>query len=279
MTRFLAVLLVGATALTAEAQVASVPDTDSRIRVESSAIVGRRASGTLRAMNAGVVTLGIGNRGTTLVVPWSRVFTVSVMTGRNERTGATIGAMLGGGAALVTWPYGSRFENPENRDGRVALALALPVAGALVGLVSGPEEWEPMTWRPSSDTVMLDGEALRLTLAPDSKLLVRHGKRWVRGRLVSDIADTLTVRTRRSTRALAWSDIAQVNLQESRSRLRGAALWGTLGGVYAIARLARGPESTIVEKQQIIGVSLLAGAAVGAIVGRGTWTRVPIPAR
>jgi hypothetical protein len=264
------------------------PPFGARVRLETTAVTGRQVTGRLNEVNQGFVSVALaaGNRqqGSAIIVPWSRISSISHSMGHDRRDGAAMGALFGLGASLVVYPALTN-RGPEMSPGASPLVPAvisfgvLPLAGAAVGWFSGPERWRPLSWRPTQDTVMLEGEATRLRVARNTEVLVRTGSRWIKARVVDTDGDTLVVRTSAKRVALDWPSVSQMRVRQGRSRTRGAALGLSLMGGVTIAMLFSDPPGTTGEKRTTIGRNALAGAVVGALVGWPAWTRVPIPVR
>jgi hypothetical protein len=177
------------------AQTAGIPAIGTPIRVESGAIVGQRATGSLAAINSGLISVALGRTGATLVVPWSRTHSVNVGMGRDAQMGGKKGLLTGLGAALIVVPAVTSKSNEgsmkagESSIGAAVIAAALPLGGYLIGRLSAPQRWEALAWRPAQDTVLLEGEEPQLLIAPGTKVRVRQERRWFGGTVLDSSGD------------------------------------------------------------------------------------------
>ena len=269
----------------AQVAIAQLPVLGTPIRVESSAIVGQRATGSLAAVNSGLITVALGRTGATLVVPWSRTHSVNIGMGRDAQMGGKKGLLTGLGAALIVFPAMTQrsnegsMEQRESSIGPALIAAALPLGGYLIGRLSAPERWEALAWRPAQDTVLLEGEEPQLLIAPGTKVRVRQERRWFGGTVLDSSGDSLRLQGSVVPMSIAWSNISQINMRDGRSRSRGAALGFVTMGAASLVQLFSGDKKTLRQKQRIIGTNLAIGSTVGALIGRPVWSRVPLPAR
>lgn len=270
----------------AQGLVDTMPATGERVQLESSAIVGLKVTGQLREVNSGYVAVSVIPRGSDVVVPWSRISSISIDAGRNAAEGTAKGALLGFGASLVVYPVLTKPRSrplmasvPRSRTVPSLISFVLlPASGAFIGRMYGPHRWRPVIWRPTQDTVMADGEETRLRLAPGRKIMARSEGRWIKGRVLETTDDSLALRMASSRLALPWGAVTHLNMQSGRSRARGAVLGLTFAGAYTIGALFTDRQG---EKNEpyIIGRNLLIGVGAGALIGREAWSRIPLPAR
>jgi hypothetical protein len=255
-----------ATALPLRAQTpTAIPDVavGTRIRVESPAVFPKVAVGHLRDANQGYVTVTLAPR-SFIQIPWSQVSSLAYVAGRSEHVGAATGAVLGAALSLVAYP---------------ASIVVVPAGAATVGWMLGPQRWQSVSWRPGTDTVMLDGEAPRLHLAPDAQVLVRVRRAPMRGRVVAATADSLEVRLKSGLLQLPWSDVSDLRVRGRRNRLKGAAMGISLVGVATAARLAFDTRTGTSVRGGVVLGGLLIGGGTGALIGAPGWVRIPFPAR
>jgi len=279
-------LFGGARPVHAQRMLDSMPTTGARVRLESSAVVGLRVTGQLREVNSGYVAVSVIPQGSDVVVPWSRISSISVGTGRDAAEGATKGALMGFGASLVVYPVLTKprarpmmqsVPRPRLVPSLVSFVV-LPASGAFIGRLNGPQRWRPVIWRPTQDTVMAEGEETRLLLTSGRKIMARSQGRWIKGRVLDATDDSLALHASSTRLALPWSAVTHLNMQSGRSRARGAALGLTLMGAYTLAALFTDRQG---EKNEpyIIARNLSIGVGAGALIGREAWSRIPLPAR
>jgi hypothetical protein len=265
---------------------ATIPGAGTRVRLESSSVVGIKVTGQLSEMNQGFVSVALVRDGSSIAVPWSRIASVNVSAGRDGSDGAVKGALLGLGAAVVVYQsltsaeQGTAFKPAVQPPKLLPAIIAglLPVTGGVIGHMNGPERWRPVSWRPTQDTVMLDGEMTRLMLTPGKRVSLRSGGRWIKGRVLHATDDSLTLGPSSARRAFAWADMSRLNMQAGRSRARGATLGITIMGAVTIAEMFW-KHPALEKRPEIIGRNLVLGAGVGALIGRDAWSRIPLPVR
>jgi hypothetical protein len=287
LVRGLIVMLAAAHPVGAQDASATIPRAGTRVRLESSSVVGIRVIGELSAMNQGFVSVGLVKNGASMDVPWTRVASIQASAGRVGSDGAIKGALAGLGAASVMFyvltrtepatPFKAAVEPPRLVPAIVSFGV-LPATGVIIGLMNGPERWRPVAWRPTQDTVMLEGEMTRLRLTPGRKVSLRSKGRWIRGSVLDASDDSLALGSSSSRRGFAWADVSQLSMQAGRSRLRGATLGITVMSIASIAELFW-KHPAFHERPEIIGRNLALGAGVGALVGRQAWSRIPVPVR
>ena len=243
----------------------------SLVRIESRSIRGRQATGPLAAVTDAAVSAGV-NGGGVMTVPWSRVTRISVAEGREQHNNALRGALIGLSAVVVAYPV---LRTDETREAALPLAIALPVAGGIVGWFAAPQRWNPILWRPSADPVGAS-EATRLHLRPETELVVRTGRRQVKARVIEINEDSIALRRSSDTVRFMWPQVSELRARGPRNHVRGAALGISLmaaatGVQMAVAR----PERS--RRQNIFITNVTTGALVGLLVGAPGWTTIPAP--
>lgn len=240
------------------------------IRIETSSVRDGSVQGALVEKNQGFLRAAVDPE-VSISVPWSRITSLSVEAGRARKAGAARGTLAGAGAALV---ISSSLSRPT-----VALAAGtmLPVAGGVVGWLTGQEHWEPVLWRPAIDSVM-EREATRVHAAPGARVVVRVARRGHRGEIVQVSDDSLTLRQPGRDSRYAWEQVTELRVPAARNRLRGAALgFSAMAVASGIHIAAANTEST--DRQRIVLGYVLGGGLLGAVIGAPGWRRVPVPVR
>lgn len=262
-----------ATAAAAQDTLSVIPrvPVGSLVRIESSSIRGRQVVGALTAADDAAVSAAV-SAGGTMTVPWSRITRISISEGREQREGAIRGAVIGFSAIAVAYPV---LRTDDTRKAALPFAIALPIAGGLAGWLAAPQRWNPILWRPSTDPVV-ESDATRLHLRPETELVVRTGRRQVRARLIGINEDSIALRRASDTVRFLWPQVSELRARGRRNHVRGAAL-----GISAMAAatgvqiaLAR-PESG--RRQNIFLGNVLVGGLVGLLVGAPGWTTIPAP--
>lgn len=242
----------------------------SIVRIETSAVRDGAVEGMLVEKNQGFLRAAVAPE-LSISVPWSRITVLSVDAGRERKTGAARGTLAGAGAALVV---SSSLSPPT---AAVAAGLALPIAGGVVGWITGLERWEPVLWRPAIDSVM-EREATRVHVERHPEVALRVARRSYRGRIHATSDDSLTLRQGARDTRHAWAQVTELRVPAARNRLRGAALgFSALAAASGIHILVA--RSAPVDRQRIVLGYALAGGVVGGLIGTPGWRRLPVPVR
>jgi hypothetical protein len=278
-------LLAFAIAVPVEAQTTAPvkPSAGTRVRLESSSVVGRTVVGPLTVMNQGFVAVALDPSrapASEISVPWSRVYDASVSDGEDIRRGFTRGMLIGLGAAVIVYPALTQGAEPTQSRGNAALVSFgfLPLTGAVIGSFNGPERWRPLLWRPTQDTVIENRELTRLRIAPETQVRVLAPGGWITARIVETTDDSLVVRRESKREAFDWESVTLMNMRARRNRARGGALGLTIMAVVTFAAASSAPEDKRTSAR-VFTRNLLAGAVAGALIGTPGWTRIPVPVR
>ncbi|HEX7938714.1 MAG TPA: hypothetical protein VF483_06950 [Gemmatimonadaceae bacterium] len=261
----------------------AIPDAreGERVAVQSPAVLGAKVVGPLLVANQGFVSVAIGDRQNASVsVPWTRITGVSLADGRDKTRSAVRGAVIGLGAALITGGAFHRHDGsaPDHAAdaARIATAAALPFAGAIIGWRVSPDQFRPIAWCPSIDTVLPEGEAVRLRLAPDTRVQVRAKGRTTNAQLVS-AGDSLVVRQGSKATTYSWFSVTELRIPGRRDRGKGAAIGFTSFALLAAVAGAIHPLPSTSNKAAYFVDWMLVGGVLGAVIGTPGWSRVPIP--
>ena len=259
------------------------PSLGTRIRLESSTVVGRSVVGPLTLMNQGFVAVALGPTRapeSQIVVPWTRVYDISVSDGEDIRRGFAKGVLIGLGAAVIVYPALAHGTNPDQSRGNPALISfgLLPLTTGVIGSFNGPERWRPLLWRPTQDTVLEDRELTRLRLAPQTQVRALVPGGWVKAHILETTDDSLVVSRDSKREAFDWQSVTLLNTRTGRNRFRGAALGLTLAGVATFATAGSAEEDRR-RRTDVIARNLIVGATIGALIGTAGWTRIPVPVR
>jgi hypothetical protein len=279
-------LLVWAAALAGSAGAQgriAIPDARAGdlVRVRSHEVLGSWATGSLVAANQGFVALAVRSDVDAIIeVPWAHVASIDIESGRTRPASAGKGAVIGLTTALVVAPAlrSSSSASPAARNSAAGVALVgLPLVGAVLGWREAPSHWRPVAWRPSIDTVLPEGEAVRLRLPANTRVRVRVGRETLSARTL-DSRDSLVVRTGSTRQAWGWAQVFEVRVPGRRNRLRGAALGATAMAIVAVMRARARPLDADGRTDSLVR-HVLAGGVIGGAIGTPGWIRVPIPVR
>jgi hypothetical protein len=283
--RTAALLLIGVgLADPVAAQGTVIPDTrlGDRVRVESAELAGIRVIGPLVEANQGFVIVAVGDDGEASVkLPWVRITVLDRAAERPRRKRAARGALVGFGAALLAAPPLFDQEITDKAAGvnlGVVAAIGLPVTGALVGFVTAPRRWQMIDWRPSIDTVLPEGESVRLRLPDNALVAVRSNRRTFTARILST-GDSLSVRVGSNVRTLPWDAVTDLKLHGHRDRWRGAAVGVTVMGIYSGLYVQRHSLVRTARPAEFVLQRIAVGGLVGALIGTRGWARMPLPGR
>jgi hypothetical protein len=247
----------------------SVPDLNigDLVRLETRAIAGRLVTGELRAANQGFVAVAVAETGTGISVPWTRVTSLDRFSHRDTPTGVAAGAILGGAAAFVV-------------GASLVSVVALPATGVAIGWANAPRRWSEVTWRPTMDTVMMEGEATRLSLPEGTEIIVQTGRQAIRGHAIRASEDSLIFRRSDHRISVAWPTVGELRVRSGRNRIKGSAIGFLLGGAVggAVFRAREGSDLAG-RTMEPVGYGALIGSALGYLVGVPGWTRIPFPSQ
>jgi hypothetical protein len=242
----------------------------SIVRIETPSVRDGSIEGTLLEKNQGFLRAAVA-RDVSVSVPWSRITSLSVDAGRERRGGAARGTLAGASAALVV---SSSLSHPT---AAMAAGLVLPVAGGVVGWLTGLENWASVLWRPAIDSVM-EHEATRVHVEPGAEVTIRVARRSHHGLVQAASDDSLTLRQGTRESHYAWAQVTELRVPAARNRLRGAALgFSALVAASGIHILLAKPAP--VDRQRIVLGYALGGTAVGALFGAPAWRGLPVPVR
>ena len=230
--------------------------------------------GRIQRADSSGVALALTDHGTGLSIPWPKTTTIERSIGRNQGGAAARGLLVGAaiGAAIYANQIGYARRTTEhgwNVLGLSALSFVIvPGTGALIGMASARERWEPVVQIPSSRT-----GTIALVLAPSDEITLKSAGGVVRGRFVEIVADSLVVGTTR----VAWSDLTDLQIRGGRNRRQGA-LWGALGlAGGAIYSEIRDPLLSPRERPAAFVANAAVGALLGSLfLGGKGWVSVPI---
>ena len=252
----------------AQASNTSVPDLNvgALVRLETRTVAGKFVTGELRAANQGFVAMSVSETETDISVPWTRILSLHRFTHRDQVAGVATGLLVGGAAALVAAPA-------------VATYIAFPLGGAALGWKNAPRRWTNVAWRPTMDTVMLEGEATRLKLPEGTEIIVRARRQGFKARAFAVTDDSIFFTHDGKRRGFAWRETVDLRIRAGRDRPKGAAVGLLIGGVVGGVVSALSEKDAVVgtRRMEQIGRGMLIGAAGGFAIGLPGWTRIPFP--